>query len=98
MVTEYDIGDLVRSSTSFTNTAGAATDPTVINVKFRLKDGAITTYVYSTDAELVKDSTGEYHVDISASAAGTVYVYWNGTGTVVAADEDSWVVKPSRVV
>ncbi len=98
MVTEYDVGDLVRSSTSFTNSAGAATDPTAITVKWRIEGGSITTWVSGTDVELVNDSTGEYHADVPADSAGVYYVYWAGTGTVTAADEDTWVVKPSRVV
>jgi len=98
MTNEYDIGDLVRSSAPFTDEDGAAADPTTVTVKYRLGTGAITTLVYGEDGALVKDSTGNYHVDIEATVKGILYVYWLGEGTVQAADSDFWVVKPSRVV
>jgi hypothetical protein len=95
-VNSYDKGDLVRSSGAFTNTAGTATDPTTIICRVRTPTGTTTTYLYLTDAALVKDSTGNYHVDINATESGVWWVRWEGTGTVVQAEEDSFFVEYSK--
>lgn len=97
-MTEYDMGDLVRASTAFTNSGGTATDPSTVTVKYRVGAGVVTTYVYGTDAEVEKDSTGNYHVDILANISGVYHVRWEGTGTVTAADEDTWIIKKSRII
>ena len=46
-------------------------------------------------AALVKDSTGVYHLDVSASAVGQWYYRWEGTGAVEQADEGTFVVEAS---
>ena len=69
----YDIGDLIRSSVTFTNSAGESADPTTITFKFKIDDETVTTYLYLTDAELVKDDTGDFHVDISPTVEGAYY-------------------------
>lgn len=91
----YDIGDLVRVSGAFTNAAGTATDPTAVSLKVIAPDGTQTTYVYGTDAEVVKDSTGNYHADLSVSAAGDWHYQWIGTGAVQAAQGGQFVVQPT---
>lgn len=94
----YDLGDLVRISGVFKDAAGEAIDPT--SVSFRLRDpaGTVTTYVYGVAAELVKDSTGNYHIDVGASASGTWRYRWQSTGTGQAAEEGAFVVEPSGLV
>lgn len=91
----YDVGDLVRCTGTFTTAAGAATDPTVVGCKVLPPGGTVTTYVYGTDAALVKDSTGVYHVDVSGTVAG----YWNyrfySTGTGQAAGEEAFSIAAS---
>jgi len=53
----YDIGDNVTMAAAFTSNS-VATDPTGVTFKIKLPSGAVTTYVYSTDVQLIKDSTG----------------------------------------
>ncbi len=79
-----DIGDIVRATATFRNIAGVATDPTGVTFKLRKPDGTTTTYVYPTDAQLVKDSTGNYHVDVTVTLAGFYEWRFEGTGTVTA--------------
>jgi hypothetical protein len=94
----YQIGDCVRLSASFRALAtGALTDPTTVTFKTKVgESGAVTTYVYGTDAELVKDSTGVFHVDLPFTQAGTHYYRFVGTGAVKAAVEDELEVEPSQ--
>ena len=92
----HDKGDLVRSTATFTNTAGTATDPTTVVCKVRTPAGVVTTYTYGTDAALVKSATGVYYVDVSLTAVGQWWVRWEGTGTVQQAEEDTFLADESR--
>ncbi len=95
----YPIGDLVRCSGAFTNAAGAAADPSVVRFKFKRPDtGVIVTYVYGTDSQLVKDSVGNYHVDVSGDAAGEWPYRFEATGTGQAAQDGSFFIDATRVV
>lgn len=96
MANTYDIGDVVRVTATFTNSSGAAADPTAILMKQKDPTPTTTTYTYLTDVALVKDSTGVYHVDVYPTIAGTWYYRFEGTGTVQAASENSFIVNPSK--
>ncbi len=88
MTNVYDIGDQARVSAAFTLVSnGAAADPSAISCKVRKPDGTVTTLVYGTDAALVKDSTGNYHADVTIDQFGRWFYRFTGTGSVIAADE-----------
>ena len=93
-LTYYDKGDLIRCSAAFTDSDGAAADPDVVVFSFTEPDGSLTTYTYGTDVELVKDSTGNYHVDVDGNAAGTWFYRFHSTGSGQAADESLFQVDP----
>ena len=92
MANPYDKGDLVRVSAAFTTAAGAALDPTVVKCQVQTPAGTATTYTYGTDAALVKDSTGAYHLDIDAATSGEWCYRWYSTGTGQAAAEGRFSV------
>ena len=69
-VSVFQVGDKVRLSAAFTDIDDAAQDPGGVQFKLRAPDGTITTYVYGADVEVVKDSTGNYHVDWLIAVAG----------------------------
>lgn len=94
---EYDLGDLVRCSGSFTTTAGAAMDPAAVFFKVKDPEGTVSTPIqYGVDAALVKDSTGNYHVDVDANKSGTWRYRFYSTGNGQAADEGSFNVAASN--
>jgi len=93
----YDIGDLVKVSATFTDVTDDAIDPDVVIFAFKDPVGATTTYTYNEDAELVRDSLGTYHVNVSVDSAGTWYYRWSSTGTGQAAEEDHFVVRASNL-
>ena len=93
-INSYDQGDLVRCAGAFTDSVPAAIDPTTVLFKFQDPSGNQVTYTYGTDAELVKDSTGNYHVDVDADEAGLWY-YRFESGTEQAAGESRFFVKDS---
>ncbi|MCI0420075.1 MAG: hypothetical protein L0312_12765 [Acidobacteria bacterium] len=92
----YDKGDIVRVSGAFTNDAGVAQDPTTVIFRFVNPAGTSTTYTFGVDGALVKDSIGNYHVDIDANAEGDWHYRWESTGTGQAADEGQFRVDDSR--
>lgn len=92
----YDKGDVVRCSGAFTNsTTAAVTDPTVVKFSFLDPNQATTTYTYGIDAQLMKDSTGNYHVDVDADIVGVYHWRLYSTGTGKAAAEDKFRVRHS---
>ena len=90
----YDEGDKIRISASFVNISNAPADPTTVTVKYE-KPGpppVVTTKIYGTDVEVVKDSTGVYHIDISLDQSGSWRYRWIGTGDVEAAAQSTFSV------
>jgi hypothetical protein len=95
----WPAGSLVRVSGAFTDAAAAPIDPTVVRFMFKRPDIAVvTTYVYGVDGALVKDSVGNYHVDVSADVKGEWLYRWESTGTGQAALDSGFFADESRVV
>jgi hypothetical protein len=63
MINYYKKGQKVRVSCIFA-VNGTPTDPTTITCKVMDPSRNVSTYVFGTGADLVKDSTGVYHVDV----------------------------------
>lgn len=94
----YHVGDVVRVTGAWTNAAGVAIDPTGVLARYADPSGNVTTLTYGIDAALVKDSTGNYHVDIDADEAGVWFVRFYSTGTGQASSEtDHFVVHVNEI-
>lgn len=91
------IGERLRFTGPFLNLlTNTLSDPTTVSVIVKAPPaftGVETTYVYGTDVEVVKDKTGQYHIDITFDIAGDWAVRFKGAGAVVAANE--YLVKVS---
>lgn len=91
-------GTRVRVSVVFTDVNGASVDPTTVRVKWRAPGGAATTWTYGTDAEVVRDSAGNYHADLDTSTAPGIWRYrWESTGAGQAAAESQFTVSSSAL-
>ena len=103
MANEYDIGDIVRLYAGDADTAltsgftqnGTAIDPGGVVVKIKNPYGATTTYTYGTDAEVVKEATGRYRVDIAPTIHGVWAYRWEGLVSAQAAEEATFTVRNS---
>jgi len=73
-------------------------DPETVKVAWLTPGGSYTEKTYGTDPEVVRDGTGQYHLDILANAGGTWKYRWWGTGTVTAAAEGKFEVAAREVV
>ena len=79
----YYSNDAITISGSFTNTDGAATDPTGLSLIVKPHGGTATTYTYPD--QITKDGIGEYHLNWTAPTVTfqTMYlVQWLPTGAV----------------
>lgn len=95
MTTAYDIGDAPRLSISFTDYADVSADPTAVTFAMTEPDGSVVQYDYLTNAELVKDSVGNYHVDYLLSKSGRHTFKFTGTGAVNSAESADLYVRAS---
>ncbi len=84
----YPLGATVRLYVTFTDADNAVADPTTVTVK--VQNPALEEATY-TDA--VKDSTGKYHRDVVATAAGRWFWRWIAAGTLSAVDEGDFYVE-----
>lgn len=93
----YDVGDLVTVSGAFTDTSDDPADPSTVSLAYTDPSGNVTTLVFGVDADVVKDSTGNYHVDVSVDEAGDWHYRWISTGTGQGAQLGQFAVKPRQV-
>jgi len=92
----HAVNTTIRLSVTFTDDDYTDIDPTTVTIKIMSPIGGLTTYVYGTDDEMVKTSTGDYHVDYVPNRAGRWSYRWEstGSGTAVAVEGD-FVVQDS---
>ena len=90
MANTYDVGDKVRITGTFKNTAGTDTDPSTIVGKYKDPRGSETT------ASTTNSATGIYFFATSISAEGTWFFRFTGTGTIEAAGEGRFHARDSK--
>lgn len=91
----YDVGDVVKVSSVFTNQSGTAVDPAQVKFRSRDPEGVITIYTYGTDIEVVKTATGNYYLSLPLTKPGTWNVRFEGNTTNRGAAETEVIVRPS---
>ena len=84
----YHVDQLVRLSFAFT-VSGTATDPSTISLKVKDPTGAETPYAIGN---LTKDSTGNYHLDITVPTAGVWSWHVESTGADQASGDGQFYV------
>ena len=86
----------VRVAINFQDENRTDTDPSTVTFKLFSPVGATTSYVYGTDAALIKAKTGDYYIDVTPDQSGRWYYRWESTGTnSTIAIEGSFVVQRS---
>lgn len=91
----YQVGDLVRISAVFRDIAGTLVDPTTVALKVTKPSGAQNTYTFAL-SQVIKDSTGNYHYDAAADAAGLWRYTWSSTGAGQAAENGEFRVEAAQ--
>jgi hypothetical protein len=88
----YKLGQKVRCIVNF-KVNNILTDPTAVTCKVMNPSKQIDTYVFGTNGELVKDSTGIYHLDVVVDEKKQWNVRFEGTGVCTAVEEISFGVQ-----
>lgn len=91
----YDIGDVVKIFSNFKQN-GLDMDPSTITLKVVRPDATSQSYTYA-GGTVVKDSTGNYHVDVAPAISGTYKYRWSSSGTGAAAEEGTFQVRTQKV-
>lgn len=90
------VNTTVRLAVNFQDDDATDVDPTTVTLKVYSPSGDITTYVYATDAALIRLNTGDYYCDFVPSESGRWHYRWSSTGTGTAiALEGTFVVQAS---
>jgi hypothetical protein len=93
-MTNYPEGTVVTVKGTFTNTAGAVQDPATVKLTVVTPDGVEATYVYGTDADMLKSSTGVYtcNLDTTAKRGLWLYTWWSvGSGQADSGEKEFYV-------
>lgn len=86
-----DIGDIQTLSVLFTDSSNTPKDPTTVVCKVKTPDGVVTSYTP------IRSSTGVYYYNFPVEQSGTHYYRFEGTGDVVAAGENGFIVREPNV-
>jgi hypothetical protein len=87
---QYTANTLVRLSVAVATIADSAIDPTTVTMKVKLPDNSVS----DQTANVVKDSTGNYHVDYLPTQTGTYTYEWIGTGAAQVSTTGKFLVSP----
>jgi len=82
----------------FVTVDSAATDPTALTFRHKDPAGTLAAFVWGTDAELVRESTGTFHVDLIVAASGRHHYRWEATGSAHGVEETTFDVRTSNVI
>ena len=86
----------IRIRARIKNWDGDLANPTTLQCTVHEPDGTNTTFVWNTDTELVRESTGEFYIDWDADQSGLHKYRWQAGGTIVAAFGGSFNIRQSR--
>jgi hypothetical protein len=88
------VGNVVRTYATFKDENNDVQDPTHVQVRVKDPSGTVTTYVYGTNVEVVRQSKGVYYIEIDTSgqAGGTYELVWNSSGSYKAAGQTSFEI------
>jgi hypothetical protein len=98
-VNKYLVGSVVTVAVVFVSIgSNDPVDPSTVTALIKHPTGAVDTYVYGVDEELVRDSVGRYHVDVTIpiNESSIWYYRFEGTGTNAAPGEASFEALPSN--
>ena len=90
-MTNYQIGDKVRLTATFTDLDNVATNPTAVILRLRSPDGTDTTPTPTNTG------AGVYIYDLDLNQSGVWRYRWEGTGTVQAASPDESIKVKSSI-
>jgi hypothetical protein len=93
----YQKGDLVTVAVEFLDSDDAPVDPDTVTFLYTPPSGTTVEFAFSdSPSEVVKDSVGNYHVDLVPDESGQYFYRWESTGSGQAAENGEFMVEPSN--
>lgn len=94
----YDIGDIIRVSSTFTDTGGSKADPGGVTFVFTAPDGTDTvagprTGTSTASLGIGRSTVGIYSYDIAPSSSGPHWYRFSSTGNITAMAEANFRVR-----
>ena len=95
MYDKITVGETVKFTANISNLKNKLEDP--VGIMFKIKDplGVLTTYLYGTDAQLLKDSLGKYTIDLILPIAGKYKIRWETTAPNISIEENTIIAEAS---
>ncbi len=91
-------GSVVQFYYKIKDKHGTLIDPSSLNVKIRNPSLVDTTYTYGVHAQVVRESTGIYYINIDTTGTtGTWRAKWTSTGTGQGVAETSLIVDATQI-
>jgi hypothetical protein len=94
----YDIGDIIRCSSTFTDTGAVKQDPTTVKFVYTTPAGVDTVFsrtgaTTGTVDSVTRASSGTFYSDVAATASGAYWYRFSSTGNITAMDEATFRVR-----
>ncbi len=93
----YDVGDIVRTSSTFTDTGGIKADPGTLYWVYTTPDGtdvvASRTGTSTASNGIHRSTDGVYYGDITTTSSGTYWYGYRSTGAITSAAEANFRVR-----
>lgn len=96
MISTWEYGAGLRHLLTVRNAANDLVDPDTLTFKYKEPSGAVTTLVYGTDPEVVRESLGIFYVDHQCLAGGSWAGQWLSTGPA-GGTQAIWNIEPSVI-
>lgn len=75
----YFVNSTARFFALFEDEERQPADPASVTFTVRKRNGTATTYTYGVDPQIVRDTKGQYHIDLAFATPGTYYYRWRST-------------------
>ena len=97
MSNDYDIGNGLILTGTFTTISGTNADPSAVTCRVKDPRGSTVVYTYAL-GQVTRVSVGVYTVQITPQYSGEYWYRFEGTGAIVAAMDQTFTIDPSQVV
>ena len=98
MASDYDVGDVVRITGTFTSTSGALTNPTKVSIRHQTPEtGSVVIRTSTTGGGVGNPSTGKFTSDVLIDSSGVWEYRVSSTGLISASSEGYWRVRSRRI-
>jgi phospholipase/lecithinase/hemolysin len=94
---KHDVGDSIRLTGTYTDTATNLTDPTAVRILLKPPGDLLATAYTTASGDVQKTTSGTFYLDYTATGGGVFEWRTAGTGTIVAAGEGAFYVRRQRV-